>query len=737
MHNNMNVDSHRQYTGFTRRTCIEMAGIGALSLWASGALHKQAAWGSSLFWSNAEKAVVTETRPSFVDPADFAAEKPVALVPPYTIAPGLANVINESEVYGNVKRQLLEILGFAVTLPEYGGGEEFFATYENNRYYYRPNFVTVDSMMHTYHLYFMYLMKNLERNVLSRELESVTMSMLDATQTQLEVLRGTAWENAAKTNFAFFNVGAYLLGLPYVVPAEVSDLVYAETSLIEAHAGMTNSPLKGSVEDYTQYIVRGYYEGDPTLESYFKAMMWYGRMGFSPMSEDATRAALLMTLALEEGSVATWEKIYQVTAFFAGASDDNGYYEYLPLAQKAYGEGVTLNDLVNNTGAWQTFMNDVAALKPSRMITFMLDEGEATEAVPEFRFMGQRFSFDAAIMQQLVANYVGPNAEGEYRQLPSALDVAAAMGSIVAKAVLDAANMTQFEGYEEHLARLQAKLEELDDSEWVSSLYSMWLRTIQPLLEAKGEGYPMFMQQEAWWRKSLLTYMGSYTELKHDTVLYAKQVMAEGDGGIPPAKDDRGYVEPEPVVFKRLAALSHATAAGLEGFGYLDDNDAYNLGLLEELATHFAEIATKELQNELPTEEEFEIIRSYGLQLEHFWQEVYKNEPGDYHTTRNFPAAVITDIATNAQTGNVLEIATGRVAEISVVVPVDGSLRVATGTVYTFYEFEQPGYDRLTDSAWRQMIGIAAGEDGRYNRDNPHDIAWWVRDFALYNSEMQ
>ncbi len=33
----------------------------------------------------------------------------------------------------------------------------FFEIYEMNRYSQIPNFVTVDSLMHTYHLYFSYL----------------------------------------------------------------------------------------------------------------------------------------------------------------------------------------------------------------------------------------------------------------------------------------------------------------------------------------------------------------------------------------------------------------------------------------------------------------------------------------------------------------------------------------------------------------------------------------------------
>ena len=54
-----------------------------------------------------------------------------------------------------------------------------------------------------------------------------------------------------------------------------------------------------------------------------------------------------------------------------------------------------------------------------------------------------------------------------------------------------------------------------------------------------------------------------YTELTHDTVLYSKQVMAEMGGGMEEEPDDRGYVEPEPVVYERFASLAEQTAQGL------------------------------------------------------------------------------------------------------------------------------------------------------------------------------
>ena len=56
-----------------------------------------------------------------------------------------------------------------------------------------------------------------------------------------------------------------------------------------------------------------------------------------------------------------------------------------------------------------------------------------------------------------------------------------------------------------------------------------------------------------------------------------------------------------------------------------------------------------------------------------------------------------------------LEIGTGWVDQILVLVPDDaGRFHVALGGVYSYYEFQQPITDRLTDEAWRAML--KAGE---------------------------
>ena len=107
----------------------------------------------------------------------------------------------------------------------------------------------------------------------------------------------------------------------------------------------------------------------------------------------------------------------------------------------------------------------------------------------------------------------------------------------------------------------------------------------------------------------------------------------------------------------------------------------------------------------LPSDEEFELIRSIGVQLEHFWKQVYEEEAARTDTpldVRQFPAPVVVDVATFDS--NCLELATGNVRTMYVVVSVDGSLRVASGPVYSFYQFVQPSSDRMTDTAWRDLL---------------------------------
>lgn len=606
-------------------------------------------------------------------------------------------------------KNLLVKNGFALSESYF---TDFFEFYEDNRYWNQANYVTVDSLMHTYHLYFAHLLKTIEKNRFADQIKNISLKMMKTAEQHCEKLKGTEWEQAALTELAYFAVGASLSDPSVTVPASVADIVKQELEMISGEGWSYSAILPGVQEDYSQYKPRGYYENDQTLERYFRTMMWYGRMGFARKSDLLSRTALLITTGMQGDVLKDWSEIYDVTSFFAGASDDIGYCELKPVADKIYGEGYTLDSLIGDNEKWTTFRAACKGLRQpaiNSVPTNWDSVEEHKEAQVGFRFMGQRFSIDQACFTHLYEETIG---------LPDALDFPAAMGSDTALEILKEEGRANTPDYSKKLGELRQTIENAPDSAWNASLSSAWIYTLNPLLEEKNEAYPYFMQTDAWRRRALISFEGSYTELKHDTVLYAKQFMGEfGDPEIPD-NDDRGYVEAEPLVFARLKALVEATSAGLQDYGMISKKDQKNMAALAELAGKLQTIAEKELKGVMPTNQEFDLIRGYGGQLEHLYNEVkdsFSWDDEDGYPSSNSPALVV-DIATSATEG-ILEVATGKPMEIDVIVELGGKLRRVSGAVYSFYQFKSD--TRLTDSLWREKLD---------NYQNPPAQAEWYQD---------
>ncbi|MDD2421031.1 MAG: DUF3160 domain-containing protein [Heliobacteriaceae bacterium] len=663
------------------------------------------------------KLTGTAVASEFADFPDYAVDVHPA-VKPYSVAQDLSNVENSHRFkFSPAAQELLVKNGFVV-VPSWG--EEFYMMYEPNRYDGIPNFITTDAMLHNYHLFFNNLLERVEKEYMISELQKLNTLMLNEAQQQYEKLQGGAWENAARRNLAFFTVGSLLMNQNVAVPATVKKEVEQEMALIREHQAMALSPvmsigqtdvnfLEGLKEDYTQYIPRGHYTRSEALTNYFKTMMWYGRMTFRLKSEDETRSAILLTLALasNDKSQQSWQKIYEPTCFFVGKSDDLGYYQYKKLFDQVYGNNFKPDDLISDQAKWNQFITAAQNLEAPKINSIpIFDETlqpDREKEIKGFRLLGQRYTLDADVFQRLIYREVKENPAGERRMLPRGLDIPAAMGSKEAYAILEELGDTRYRNYPENMRKMQSYIAGLDKNLWTQNLYWSWLHTLKPLTEEKPEGYPSFMCNQAWDRKELNTYLGSWTELKHDTILYAKQVMAEMGGG-GSEEDDRGYVEPNPDLYARLAALSALTREGLLSRELLEKRDQVALERLEALALSLRDISAKELTNQPLSDEEYDLIRSFGGQLEHFWLEALR----DYKTDLppkfwDNPAALVADVAT-APPDLVLEEATGMVSNIYVVVPVDGKLRIAQGGVYSYYEFPWPASDRLTDQKWKEML---------------------------------
>ncbi len=643
-------------------------------------------------------------------------------VPAYSVNQDLSNISNASDfafLTGSTNAKNLLVKNAFVVKKSYNN--EFYPLYEANRYDYTPSFITTDSMLHNYHLMFDFLLKQLEEQKLATELKNLNANMLSEAVSQYNDLKGTEWENAAKRNVGFFAVGSKLLDPSVSVPSVVQNEVEQELTLIDAHQGITLSPLmnigsepsvlEGLKEDYSQYIPRGHYDKTDQLKAYFKSMMWYGRLTFRLKNDDEIKSGILITLALnKDANQTSWNKIYEPINFFVGKSDDITYYQFKDLVQQVYGDNVTYQIVSTDKNKFAIFVDATKTLEPPQlnsMPIFNSDiQPDREKEIKGFRFMGQRFTIDASIFQRLI------DRETPDRMLPKGLDIPAALGSKEALNILTQMGETNYSNYSENMSKMQIYLVGLPTENWTQNLYWGWLYQLIPLTTVKSAGYPTFMQNDSWVRKDLNTFLGSWSELKHDTILYAKQVYAEMGGGESDQKDDRGYVEPNVYVYARLASLLKMTSDGLDERGLLTATMKDDLSKMEQLATSLKTISEKELNNESLTDADYELIRSYGGQLEHFWLEVNKDDPAFKASTgqRDYlnenPAAIVADVATDPN-GQVLEEGTGKIYEIYVVVPIDGKLRIAKGGVYSYYEFPWPLSDRLTDKKWRDMLNTS------------------------------
>ncbi len=655
------------------------------------------------------------------------------------IASDLANVL----VPYPLSPDQLARLGSSGVVVSPGVEKEFFTVYEQARYANVPIFVTSDSLLHSYHLIFDKVLRTAERQFFIALLQDLNKAMLAETDAQYQALQGTEWEEAALRSVAFIGVGSILLDPTVEIPAYAQELVDAELANIGAADGLKPSPLFPGLEfgeDYTQYIPRGHYTLSEELEAYFKAMMWYGRMTFRLTTKDPevgraeTRSALLLVHALQNAEIDgqpaldIWQDLYDPTAFLVGRSDDLTAFQYLDVITAVYGENPDLTT-ISDEAKLDVFIAAANELPPPRILGIVISElDDVEEQTKGFRFMGQRFVPDAYILRELIWRNVG--TFDEPRQLPMGLDVMAAMGSERAYAILEELGETNYLHYPEQMQKMRDWTGGLTEAEWTETLYNGWLYTLQPLIAVPGEGYPQFMQSDAWLDRQLSTSLGSWAELKHDTILYAKQAYAEmGAGGyFPPLpKDAQGYVEPVPEFYARLSALASMTQNGLQERELLTEKDANSLERLIRLADAFQVMAEKELRGEPLSEDEARLIRFYGGELEHLVMasgDVPEEDPAAQPFMDEEPqSAVIADVATapdyirdGVPDPTVLEVGVGRVDEIYVVVPAvreDGTifLQVAKGAAFSYYEFPWPAEDRLTDDKWREMLDLGETPD--------------------------
>ena len=547
-----------------------------------------------------------------------------------------------------------------------------------------PIFITSDSLLHLYHIQFDETLRQIEEREFYDKIWKVSKELLDDSIEKYNSSTGDLKE-AAKRNIAFFSVGLELLKpkaeqiqkvyaeddwerlrspltdafftqeekgkYVFTIPAFVKKDAEKELELIERHQGFFQSPLFIYKEDYSQYIPRGHYTRSEKLKNYFKAFMWYGRInmllkgtnqvgpgepcnGIPPCKAlislyDAkiqTMQACLIAAKFAESKELKdkWDRIYSVTAFYVGLSDDLGPYEYIEALNFVFKGKFEPNNLTEkNIGRLK------AKLAEYRVPKIYGGTGDCTiwppftpeqadqvlEYTKGFRLMGQRFIPDSYMFQNLVFLKVGRplgleepftwvmSQAGPIRGFPRGLDVMALLGSKRARELLDELKDSNYKDYPSQLKMLKSKFDGFTQTDWNKNLYWSWLFALKPLLKEFDQGYPTFMQTKAWQDKELTTALASWAELRHDTILYAKQsstmrTMAASPHVKPRVKPVVGYIEPVPEFYNRLLALTRMTTKGLDEMDVLDSLAKYRLESLEEILKRLVDLSKKELKKE-------------------------------------------------------------------------------------------------------------------------------------------
>ncbi|WP_048064911.1 DUF3160 domain-containing protein [Methanosarcina acetivorans] len=649
----------------------------------------------------------------------------------------------------NENRNLLYKNGFVVIENEVTKdrfkAEQVNATYRSLKVAGVPIFITTDSLLHLYHIQFDETLKRVEEEEFYDKLWELDKAFLEASienYNEAKENNSSSEEvtEAARRNVAYFAVALSLLEekpdpnrtevksteeqgseeYSFEVPSFVKEEVETELALIEAHEGFARSPIFLYEEDYSQYVPRGHYTSSEKLMNYFRAMMWHGRISMllrsdlitaeeqtieGSATEDSTaeesalevseKKAKIQTIQAllisdhfdrDESLRARWDRIYDVTAFYVGFSDDLGPYEYARALDAVFGgnrERVSFDN--ENLTALKTELEKYENPKiyggTGKIIPAGPDtENETLDATKGFRFMGQRYVPDSYILQVLH---------------PPALNIMYLLGSERAREHLINLNISESEGYKVRYRSLENEFGALDEEAWNKNLYWAQLYALKPLLVSYPAGYPTFMQTEAWEDKQLNTALASWTELRHDTILYAKQAYFTGAPYVPPEeKPVQGYVEPAPEFYARMLALTRMAHAGLADMKVLDEQSDKDFTTLETTLEKLLEISIKELENKELTDEEYEFIRNFDQNIAPMLEDI----DGDAQSS-----VMVADVYTNL--GSVLEEGTGKL-DLMVVAykQPDGRIVLGAGPVMSYYEFWQPSGERLTDEEWREML---------------------------------
>jgi hypothetical protein len=409
-----------------------------------------------------------------------------------------------------------------------------------------PVYFTADGLLDAIHSSYDDILAAVETSALAPALETMISDL------RAHLAAGEKGSPEARADLdLYLAVADGLLRGPRAAPVAHSRAA-AIVAAANAAAGATNVTLFGEPADLDLSMMkpRGHYVRSELLGRYFKASMWLGRTeirlargagGAWRVNRRALEATILLHALLTGSAAEAHRRIDEATRAFVGPADS---MSFAGLTRAARAAGLArVEDLAGLSDAEVAHALEHEATQ--RIGSQLLGPGDAHIA---FLVLAQRYVFDSEVLSAVTYGHLQ-----QKRMMPSPLDVAwGVFHNPAALALLDPELRTF--GYRGALDDITRRGDGMGPDLWEGSLYHLWLGALRRLSpDAQRDAtLPAVLRTDAWARRLLNTQLASWAELRHDTVLYAKQsITAQAICAYPSA-----YIEPYPDFFRAVEAFA-------------------------------------------------------------------------------------------------------------------------------------------------------------------------------------
>ncbi len=579
-----------------------------------------------------------------------------------------------------------------------------------------PLLYTLDLPFYSMHLLFDNTLKEFEENALYDSLTILSKSLYKLNYDKYTNTGSDKYKDSYLLATLYFAVPLSYLDDDFSSPVGLSKFIDAEQMLIEAHKGISISPIFSYREDYSQYVPRGHYTSNDSLKRYFKAFMWYGRMGFYFLPEqsfvnatdiDSSRINMIRTSLLIYNEIKDnprllniWKYINKITDFYVGSSDDISIniYDKSPVPSNLSDKNIItfINFMLNN------------APMPKIVSTEKTDKEKNNKNVLCFKLLGQKYIPDSYIFQQLVYNkvnrYFGPGkvspftmGTGAIRAFPMGLDFAYILGSNAAGEILNSTHNSDYAGYKENTSKLKKEFNNIQPT----NAYTYFLRFMQLSVNRKHYRHdPFYMKSKLWAKKILASVLSFWTMLRHDTILYAKQSYTAKLTSVRPRPEKEkhlAYLSPYGNVYKEMYEFCDKLSVLLKNDENINKHWKYKLADCKTLLLLYIKITNNEMQGNTISEKDMNKLY-YSWRM---WHNI--GSPWQIGVKNNKDMSIVADVHTDINSKMVLEEAIGSPFKITAVANLGDKKEVFYGGVNSYFEFKYPMKNRLTDEKWRAM----------------------------------